>query len=175
MQTIDTLKTAPATTVIIGKFNGAFSQFQATAFTDLKAAGFAENVAHEIASDYGSDIGNAVRNGDDFGSKIANAKQDGTARISISGKGNAIMSNTMALLRVCQVQSSLKAEKLVNTHKIDTNTLCDDVQSYIKAKLALCLSREYVAKWAVHAAWNPYKRFQAAGFVIWVAAYNQQL
>lgn len=116
---------------IIGRFVGAFSQFQAAAFTDLKAAGIEPNIAHCIANDYGSDIGNAVRNGDDFGSKISKAKKDGEARISMTGKGNATMSNTMALLRVCQVTSGMVKEKLLKSHKVDLSRTSDDIQDYI--------------------------------------------
>lgn len=127
-----TITENPQTKVtVIGRFNGAFSQFQATAFTDLKAAGLTANVAHCIADDYGSDIGNAVRNGDDFGSKISKAKKDGEARISMSGKGNATMSNTMALLRVAQVTSSLVREKLLKSHKVDLSKCSDDIQDYV--------------------------------------------
>ena len=133
MTTIETpaVTPAPKTTLVLGKFKGAFGNFQAAAFTDLKAAGFEPLTAHLIADDYGADIGNAMRAGDDFGTKIAKAKKDGDSRISISGRGSVTMSNTMALLRVCQVTSGLVKEKLLKSHKVSRESLSDEVQSYI--------------------------------------------
>lgn len=131
MSNIATAENSTVKVTVIGRFSGAFSQFQSAAFTDLKAAGLNANIAHCIADDYGADIGNAVRNGDDFGSKISKAKKDGEARISMSGKGNATMSNTMALLRVCQMTSSLVKEKLLKSHKVDLSKTSDDIQDYI--------------------------------------------
>lgn len=126
-----TVENSTVKVITLGQFKGAFSQFQAAAFTDLKAAGIDTNTSHLIADDYGADIGNAIRNGDDFGSKISKAKKDGEARISMSGKGNATMSNTMALLRVCQVTSSLVKEKLLKNHKVDITKTSDDIQDYV--------------------------------------------
>lgn len=123
--------------IILGKFPGAFGNFQAAAFTDLKAAGFDARLAHKIALDYGSDIGNAMRNGtskgNDFGTKIAKAKQSGDARVTIGGRGDTQMSNTMALLRVVQVTSSLCLnEKLITSYEINRDTLKSEVKIYLK-------------------------------------------
>lgn len=132
MPALETPVVAPAKIkLVLGVFAGAFANFQAAAFTDLKAAGFEPLTAHLIADDYGADIGNAMRNGEDFGTKIAKAKKDGDSRISITGKGATLMSNTMALLRVCQVTSGLVKEKLLSKHLVTRERLSDDIQSYL--------------------------------------------
>ena len=60
-----------------GDFSGAFSRFQVACYGDLKLAGFSAEVSHKVAFDYGSDIGNAIRNASDDGlaSKIGKAKR----------------------------------------------------------------------------------------------------
>ena len=128
-------KTAPTYLVkpiILGKFTGAFGNFQAAAWTDLKLAGFESAIAHKIAQDYGSDLGNAMKNGTDFASKIGKAKASGESRIAISGKGSTQMSNTMALLRVCEVVAGLWREKLVTSYSIEGLTLKKEVATYIE-------------------------------------------
>ena len=122
--------TTPETTVeskaiILGKFKGAFGNFQASAFYDLKASGLKETICHKIAFDFGSDLGNAIRNAkdDSLGVKVAKAKQNGDARITLSGGGATKTSRAMSLLRLAQQLDSLYKEKLVKSRHIDVDNV----------------------------------------------------
>ena len=134
MQTVET--TAQTTPTVkatkIGFFPGAFGQFQATAFRDLEYGGYAPEIAHLVATDYGADIGNALRNGDDFGTKIAKAKSDGESRLSINGKGMVRMSNTMALIRVVQQVATLHKETLLSGYTVQGLEMSKDIRDYLK-------------------------------------------
>ena len=81
-----------------GDFSGAFSRFQVACFGDLRLAGFSAEVSHKVAFDYGSDIGNAIRNATDDGlaSKIGKAKKDGESRITINGGGTTKTSRLLS-------------------------------------------------------------------------------
>lgn len=108
-------------TVVLGKFNGALGGFQASAFLDLKAGGFEPEVAHKIAFDYGSDLGNAIRNAGDDGlaSKVAKAKKGGDSRISVSGGGSTKTSRSMSVIRLCQQLDNLYKENLLPSRKVE--------------------------------------------------------
>lgn len=123
MQTQATQTQEVAKVIILGKFNGAFANFQIAAFNDLKVAGLEASVSHLIATDYGSDLGNAMRNGTDFGSKVAKAKKNGESRISITGKGETKMSNAMLLIRYTQLVSAMRKESIVDSYECDWDAL----------------------------------------------------
>ena len=116
---------AASKAIVIGKFPGAFGNFQSSAFYDLKAAGLKEVICHKVAFDYGSDLGNAIRNAKDDGlsSKVAKAKTNGDARISISGGGVTKTSRAMSLIRLAQQLDGLYKEKLVKSRHIDEENL----------------------------------------------------
>lgn len=118
--------------IILGKFGGAFSNFQVSCFHDLKLAGFSAEVAHKVAFDYGSDLGNAFKAGDaSLTSKVKKAKDGGESRITIAGGGSVMTSRTMSLYRVCQVTESLYKEKLVHTREIEQTLLAKTIREYI--------------------------------------------
>ena len=117
-----------------GDFSGAFSRFQVACYGDLKLAGFSAEVSHKVAFDYGSDIGNAIRNATDDGlaSKIGKAKKDGESRITISGGGTTKTSRAMSLYRLVQQVDSLFREGLINSRRIDgKDMLSDNLSDYV--------------------------------------------
>jgi hypothetical protein len=118
--------------IVIGKFPGAFGKFQDAAFVDLKACGMDERIAHKVAQDYGSDIGNAMRNGTDFGTKVSKAKKDGESRINLSGKGETQTSRTMSIIRVCQVIDGLYSkEGLLKSREVAFDSLNKSLREYL--------------------------------------------
>ena len=134
-------------TIILGKFTGAFSAFQLSAWYEFKRAGVPANIAHLMCDDYASDIGNALRNGDDFGTKVSKAKKDGESTLRISGKGNTTMSNTMAFLRVCQQMYGMMKEGLLTECKVwEVCELSGDIQDYINRKTAQAKTLLFVEK-----------------------------
>jgi len=134
--------------ITLGEFNGAFGKFQLSAFGDLKRAGFSAEISHKVALDFGSSIGDAMRNGDDesFRNKVGKAKKDGEASIRISASGMTRTSKAMSLLRVVQTIEGLNKEELLNTRKVDIKTLSEGKNSL----------QEYLAesgKWASEQVW----------------------
>lgn len=117
----------------LGEFHGAFARFQTSCYYDLIAAGLTEQTSHKIAGDYGSDIGNAIRNAADDGltSKIGKAKKNGDTRISISGGGLTKTSRTMSIYRVAQQLDNLYREGLLASRKLDTETLSKVLREYL--------------------------------------------
>lgn len=131
--TVETAKPEVVKEIILGKFPGAFGQFQGAAFTDLKAAGMDAKVAHKVAQDYGSDIGNAMRNGTEFGTKVAKAKKTGDARISLNGKGETQTSRTMSIIRLCQQTENLYNEGLVKSRHVDFDNMTKTLIEYFES------------------------------------------
>lgn len=128
--------TTPETTtskaIVLGRFNGAFAQFQVSCFFDLKAAGLEAKIAHKCAFDYGSDIGNAIRNADDsLATKIGKAKKNGDSRISLSGGGMTRTSRTMSLYRVAQQLDGLYSEGLLKSRHLEVDTLSKPLREYL--------------------------------------------
>lgn len=118
--------------IILGRFPGAFGKFQDAAFVDLKACGLKPEIAHKVAQDYGADIGNAMRNGTDFGTKVSKAKKDGESRINLSGKGETQTSRTMSIIRVCQVIDGLYSkEGLLKSRDVDFESLNKSLREYL--------------------------------------------
>ena len=112
-----------------GHFNGALSRFQVSAFGDLFHGGFSKEVAHKIASDYGSDLGRLMASDSEFASKISKANKEGESKISLSGKGKIKNSFAMAIIRACQVIDGLYMESLIEHRKVPqlTERLADYV------------------------------------------------
>ena len=131
-----TVETTQTTTqvrpIVLGEFHGAFSRFQTTAYGDLKRAGIASEVSHKVASDFGADIGNAIRNAEDdsLTAKVGKAKKDGEARIRLSGSGITRTKGSMSLIRLVQVTDGLFDETLVSTRKVDTSNLGKSLTAY---------------------------------------------
>ena len=145
--TLPTSATEQAKPVVIrcGDFSGAFSRFQVACFGDLRLAGFSAEVSHKVAFDYGSDIGNAIRNATDDGlaSKIGKAKKDGESRITISGGGTTKTSRAMSLYRLVQQVDSLFREGLINSRKLTTEQLAENLQEYIEDCETWASEREF--------------------------------
>lgn len=117
----------------LGEFRGAFGGFQSSAFIDLKAAGLEPKIAHKIAFDYGSDVGNAIRNAGDDGlaTKVAKAKKGGESRISLSGGGSTMTSRSMSLIRLAQLLAGMKKETLIASAEIDEDNLPQKFTEYL--------------------------------------------
>lgn len=132
-ETIATTTPTQSKAIVVGRFNGAFAPFQVSCFYDLKAAGINPMVAHKLAFDYGSDIGNAIRNAKDeaLASKIGKAKSNGESRITLSGGGTTKQSRTMSIYRVVQQLDGLYREKLLTSRELDTDTLSKDLREYL--------------------------------------------
>ncbi len=133
----------------LGEFNGAFGKFQYSAFGDLKRAGFAPEVSHKVAMDYGSNIGDAMKNGDDesFRNKIGKAKDTGESSIKISASGLTLTSRAMSVLRAVQVIEGLHKEGLLASRKVSTDSLGEKplkLQDYVSD----------CAKWASEQVWE---------------------
>jgi hypothetical protein len=120
--------------IVIGRFNGAFARFQQSCYNDMLLAGFGKEVSHKIASDYASDIGNALRVDGDatLASKIGKAKKDGDSRITISGGGVTKTSRTMSLYRVVQQCDNLYNEGLLATRKVSRDLLSKVLIEYLE-------------------------------------------
>jgi dsRNA-specific ribonuclease len=140
---------AATKSVILGKFPGAFGGFQETSFNDLRYAGVNEHVAHKIAFDYGSDLGNAIRNAKDaaLASKVGKAKSNGEARISLSGGGITKTSRAMSVIRLAQQLDMLYTEKLIKSREIDLSNLRDGEGS-LGEYLTECDEWAKLQKWA---------------------------
>jgi len=145
--TLPTSEQATNKPVVIrcGDFSGAFSRFQVACFGDLRLAGFTPAVSHKVAFDYGSDIGNAIRNATDDGlaSKIGKAKKDGESRITISGGGTTKTSRAMSLYRLVQQVDSLFREGLIASRKLTTEQLAENLQEYIEDCETWASEREF--------------------------------
>ena len=130
--TLETPSVETVKPIILGKFGGAFSNFQISCFWDLKAAKLSAEVAHKIAFDYGSDIGNAFKSGDaELTSKVAKAKKDGSAKSKIAGGGSTRTSRTMSVYRAVQQIDSLYTEGLLASRELNVDTLTKQLREYI--------------------------------------------
>lgn len=125
-----------STKVVIrtGEFSGAFAKFQVSAYYDLKRAGFDTTVAHKVAFDFGSDIGNAIRNADDdaLAAKVGKAKKDGSGSITLSGGGATTTSRTMSIIRLCQQTYNLHKEGLLKSCKVEMDNLSQNLTEYVE-------------------------------------------
>jgi hypothetical protein len=127
-------QTTPAKTIVAivaGKFTGMLANFQVAAFGSLRKVGFSKEVAHKIASDYSSDLGNAMRSNDEFAAKVGKAKKDGDSVIKLSGKGSTLMTNAMGAIRVAQVIESLDKEGLLCSAKLQPGDFAENIGDYI--------------------------------------------
>lgn len=133
MTTTPTNIVEAAKTVILGQFNGAFARFQVAAFGDLQRAGLNPAVAHKVAFDYGSDIGNALKTADGkskFATTVAKAKENKSSlKISANAKG-VNNSRTMSLVRAAQQMSDLFDENLFASRQLPT--LSKELAEYVK-------------------------------------------
>lgn len=132
MQT-NTLETPAKTIVAIipGKFSGMLANFQVAAFGSLRKVGLTKEVAHKIASDYASDLGNAMRSNEEFAAKVGKAKKDGDSVIKLSGKGSTLMTNAMGAIRVAQVIESLDKEQLLCSAKLNRGDFAPAIGDYL--------------------------------------------
>jgi hypothetical protein len=138
------------TPIKLGFFPGAFARFQTGAYGDLKRGGLPSEVAHKVASDYGSDIARAMSKGDaKVATKVAKANKDGTSRLSISGKGETTLTHSMAVVRVAQVIDSLYGEGLIDSRIMPKlSALASEDSDSMADYVARC------GKWASEQKWE---------------------
>lgn len=104
--------------IIAGRFNGALSAFQKTAYTDLVHAGLSKGAAHKIASDFGSDLGKLMATDEKFAAKVGKANTSGNSRITLSGGASVATSRAMSTVRVSQQMDMLFKEGLIAERKL---------------------------------------------------------
>jgi len=117
--------------IVAGKFTGMLSPFQVTAFGTMVHFGIKREVAHKVATDFGSDLGNAMRNSPDFAAKVGKAKKSGESAIKFTGKGENLMTNSMATVRVCQTLEGLVKEELLDRASLKTSDFAPGVRDYL--------------------------------------------
>lgn len=131
--------------IILGKFNGAFCQFQLNAFYTMRHGGINSKVAHKIALDYGSDFGRLMASNADFASKVGKAKKNGESKLTISGGGYLQTSRAMSVVRVCQQIGNLYQEGLLEDVELP------ELSSTLTEYLTEC------EKWATSQNWEEKK------------------
>ena len=121
-------------TIKLAYFNGAFSKFQSSAYGELVRAGLSKQAAHKVANDFGSNIGDAMKNADSnkgIATSVGKAKKEGESRIKISGSGMTTTSYAMSLIRVVQTVDGLFEEGLLDTREVAISSLSDNLQHYV--------------------------------------------
>jgi len=98
--------------------------------------------------DYGSQLGNAMRNNDNIKTSVKKANDSGLAKLSGSFHDKLIMHNAMATYRVVQTISDLYTkEKLLCSYMVNTDNLADRLKTYLgECKL-----------WAMEQTWEEKK------------------
>lgn len=119
--------------IIPGKFNGMLANFQVSAYGTMVMFGIGKGVAHKIASDYASDLGNAMRSDDEFAAKVSKAKKDGDSVIRFTGKGSTKMTHAMAVIRVAQSLEALRKEKLIERTTLKAEDFTPDIREYVES------------------------------------------
>lgn len=117
--------------IILGKFSGALSRFQLTAYNDLLEVKLPAKVAHKVAMDFGSDLGRLMASDADFKSKVGKADKHGNSRINISGGGKIATYRSMSVVRLSQQLGTLADEDLVESADI-TLVMSSNLADYIK-------------------------------------------
>jgi hypothetical protein len=115
--------------IVAGRFNGALSRFQVSAYTDLVHAGLNKGTAHKIASDFGSDLGKLMATDEKFAATIGKANKNGESRIKLSGGAKVTTSRAMSIIRVAQVTDGLYMEGLLAERTVPQ--LSDTLQEYV--------------------------------------------
>lgn len=107
-----------ASVIELGKFTGAFRQFQDNCFTDLKVAGIAPTTAHKVCNDLASDIGRLMSADPDIAARVSKAKKNGESRMAISAKAEIQTSRSMSLWRISNEVYKLYKEGLLETRQL---------------------------------------------------------
>lgn len=127
----EVVTTGKANGLVVGKFGGAFAGFSRAVFNDLVAAGFDPKASQLMAMDYGSDLGNAMKEDSKLASKVGKANADGECRIRLGGRTSKVkMTAVLSLVRVAQTLEELKKEALYS-RKIDRSLLPETIADYI--------------------------------------------
>lgn len=63
------------TSIVFGVFNGSLAGFATSAYGDMVQFGLKREVAHQVALDYMSDLGNAMRSDSELNAKVGKAKK----------------------------------------------------------------------------------------------------
>lgn len=127
----------------IGKFSGSQSMFMRNAYGDLVCFGLPKRVAHQVACDFGSDLGKAMQTDGKLNAKVTKAKEDGESGFKLSGKtGGYHMTPAMSLVRVAQQLDTLKKEKLIENGDVlmafaYTNSVDDYINPLLEAEAKL--------------------------------------
>jgi hypothetical protein len=96
-----------------GEFNGAFKNFANACYNDLKFYGLPKEVAHKVASDFMSSLGDAMSQDSDLSAKVSKAKKEGESRFNLSGKSGYVkQSYAMSIARIAQELDKIRVEKL---------------------------------------------------------------
>ena len=133
MPTIETKSVEQVKTAIrCGMFSGALSGFQRVVHRDLCYAGIDDKTAHKVSIDYGSQLGNAMRNDDNIKTAVGKASKAGIAKMSGAFHDKLIMHNAMAVYRVIQTISDLyQKEKLLKSYAVSIENMSDRLQDYL--------------------------------------------
>lgn len=131
-----------------GRFEGAFKPFATRFFNDLKFYGIPNKIAHKVAVDGMSSLGQAMSNDADLAAKISKANKNGDGKFKLSGSSSLTKtSNSMMLIRLTQKLEELREEKLLSK-ALKLNDLTD----FIKPEVAEYL--EECETWAKSVSWK---------------------
>lgn len=136
-QTTDTAVTRQA--IKPGRFSGMLGALQVAAYGEFKRHGMTSHIAHKVAMDYGSDLGNAMKHKDsDFNSKVSKANKEGARGFKITGKTPGVTeSRAMSLKVITQHLDALFDEGknstrlLVNRPLLEEHNLNETLQEYL--------------------------------------------
>ena len=121
----------------VGTFTGSLSSFMRNAYGDLVCFGLPKRVAHQVALDFGSDLGKAMQLDGKLNAKVQKAKEDGESGFKLSGKtGGYYQTPAMSIVRVAQQLDALKKEQLIeNGNVLMSFAYTNGVDGYVSPML----------------------------------------
>lgn len=126
-----------------GRFPGMLGSFQREFYNSLKACGVSAEVSHKVATDFGSDLGRAIREDSELASAVGKANKNNESTFKITGKTARVANSyAMELKRVCQFMDDMASQKLIKRGTLPP--LKDSLIEY----LADC------GKWAAEQKWS---------------------
>lgn len=119
MPNTNTLGTSEAIrTVNLGQFSGMLAKIQTSAYGDMVRAGIAKPIAHKVAFDYASDLGNAMKSDGKFASAVGKARE-GRSTLKLTAAAKSVtVSRTMSIIRAAQQTADLFDEGLFKTRQL---------------------------------------------------------
>jgi hypothetical protein len=116
-------------TVNLGQFSGMLAKIQTSAYGDLVRAGIEKPIAHKVAFDYASDLGNAMKADGKFASQVGKARE-GRSTLKLTAAAKSVtVSRTMSIIRAAQQTADLFDEGLFKTRQMPT--LSDNLAEYL--------------------------------------------